>query len=355
MSDNFTICSYRVPDWVREYVYNFGGFRCREVESVSEHTDVLLIYETTYLESAEHWHSQLANGSIKILIVFNNHPWLFTDQVLSRIDGLEFSDRLRIFCYGRWINRKKHLRVVSRHVESAEHLLSHHTMFQLARKLVEQRRPHKDFLWYCVPKDDYRRSFVEAFRGDPLLSNSIVSFGNTSGKLQVEASERIEQLKKIYRDDRYNALRSYGNGLPNMKAYEQIACEIVLETVNHGSYHLTEKFFRPVSFCIPIIFLGHAEMYNDIIQYGYRFYDYGDFYKSFHATKDSQSKIAHLRKFMIFVKQHRPVEMQEIADHNYQIFWNQRKNDYYDAWRKYWKELVGRNSLIDNLYDRLDT
>ena len=326
------------------------------MESVPEHTDLLLLYETTYLRSPEHWHDLLAKGHIKTLLVFNDHPFKFTDRVLSDINDLKFADRVRIFCQGYWKDRHKYPNVISRHMNMHEHFFSHHNIFILSRILKQRRSPTKDFLWYCVPKDDYRRSFVDAFRGDPLLSNSMVTFENSSNQLYTSTDDKIAQLQKSYGDGEWiNGLRCYGNGLPNMKAYEQAACEVVLETANQGSWHLSEKFFRPVGLGMPVIFLGHAEMYNVATQYGYMFYDHDNFYQRFQGTDDVEYRIQYLRGFMSHLKNDRPTEMQMIADHNYQIFWNQRKNAYYDTAMNYWKDLTGRNNYLDDMYDRLDT
>jgi len=355
-ANNFTINSYQVPQWVLDFVYDFGGFVCRPIDSVSEHIETLFIYETSYLESPERWHGLLANNTIGRLVVFNDHPFLFTDRVLTDINDSGVADRLRVFCWGHWQERNRYPNVISRHMDIGEHFFSHHTIFLLSRKLRQIRRPVKDFLWYTVPKGQYRRSFVDAFSRDPLLNNSIVTFDSASDGLGVAASDRIDQMRELYgHGDWINGLRCYGNGLPNMKAYEQVACELVLETANQGSWHLTEKFFRPVAFGVPVILLADREIHDKVLTYGYKFYDHGDFYEKFHSTDDVGHRIQHLRDFMVHIKQQRPAAMQEIADHNYQIFWNQRKNAYYDTAMRYWKELIGNDNFLDDMYDRMDT
>lgn len=357
MSKYFTINCYRVPQWLKDWIYAFGGYRCHEIENFNDIVDTLLIYENSYLESPERWHDLLANNTIGRLVVFNDHPFKFTDQVLTGINKSEVANRLLVFCQGHWKSRDKYPNVISRHMDLHEHFFSHHTIFLLSRKLKQSRHPVMDFLWYTVPKDQYRKSFVDAFANDPLLSNSIVSFHKTnSDDMYSAASEKIEQMRRLYGDgDWLNGLKCYGNGLPNMKAYEEAACELVLETANQGSWHLSEKFFRPVGFGMPIIFLADREIYDQARRYGYRFYDHDNFYERFHSTDDVKYRIQHLRNFMSHVKQERPAAMQEIADYNYQIFWNQRKNAYYDTAMRYWKELLGSDNFLDDMYDRLDT
>lgn len=357
MPNNFTINSYCLPQWLRDWIYNFGGFRCHEIENLNNVMGTLLIYENSYLESPKQWQGLLANNTIGRLVVFNDHPFTFTDQVLTDINQSGVADRLRVFCQGHWQDREKYPNVISRHMDLHEHFFSHHTIFLLSRKLKQIRRPVKDFLWYTLPKDQYRKSFVDAFANDPLLSNSIVSFDKTNSRdMYVEAADRIEEFRKSYGDGEWiNGLRCYGNGLPNMKAYEQAACELVLETANRGSWHLSEKFFRPVGFGVPVILLADREIYDQTQRYGYRFYDHANFYERFHSTADVEHRIQYLRGFMSHIKQQRPAAMQEIADYNYQIFWNQRKNAYYDTAMRYWKELIGNDNFLDDMYDRLDT
>jgi len=358
MSNNFTINCFDVPQWVKDWIYNFGGFRCNEIENLNDTMDTLLIYEIPYLKSPQRWHDLLANKTIGRLVVFNQHAFKFTDQVLTDINRSPVANQIRVFSQGHWMDREKYPNVISRHMDGHEHFFSHHTIFLLSRKLKQIRRPTTDFLWYVIPRDQYRKSFVNAFANDPLLSNSIVSFNAkiNSADMKALVAERIEQMRRLYGDgDWLNGLQCYGNGLPNMEAYEKVACELVMETHNQGSFILSEKFFRPISFGVPIILLTNREMYDHVRSYGYRFYDHDDFYEKFHGTDDIEHRIQHLRDFMSHIKQERPAEMQEVADYNYQIFWNQRKSAYYDTAMRYWKELLGRNNFLDDMYDRLDT
>lgn len=357
MHNSFTIKSYQVPDWVKEFVYEFGGFGCESIESISGHIDTLLIYEDTYLQDTSGWHDLLANNCIGTLIIFNFDPYKFTGPILTSINDLAFSHRLRIFCTGFYQDSHRYPNVFSRHLNYYEHLFSHHVIFLLSRKLKQRREPTMDFLWLTVPKDNYRRHFVDSFAQDTVLSNSIVSFGakRSSQDLYNITDQKLMAFEKNYGTGGWLAgLRCYGSGLPNIKAYEQVWCEIVFESANVGSWKLSEKFFRPISLGIPIIMPVDRSICDKIKDMGYRFYDHGDFYQNFHGSVDMQSKVRYLREFMIFIKDNRPAEMQEVADHNYDLFWNQRKNDYYDNALNCWKELVDKNSLFDDMYGQLD-
>lgn len=356
MSDNFTIKSYQIPDWLKSFVWEFGGYRCEDVHDVTAPIDRLLIYETAYLKNPDLWHQRLTDNTIETLVVFNDHPYLFTPEVMSNINSLSCVDRLRIFCQGYWSDRQKYSKIVSTHVNFHEHFFSHHFIFQLSRELVKRRKPIKDFLWYTLPKDDYRKGLVQYFQHNDILANSIVSFRDQAKSFYAEADDRVEYLRNKYGEGQWeNGIRCYGVGLPNMKAYEQCACEIVLESAESGSWLLSEKFFRPVGFGMPIVLLVGREIFEKIKEYGYRFYDHDDFYNRFQSAGDTVTKAKILEKFMEHIKKTNPAEMWEVADYNYQHFWNHRKNTYYDRVTQAWKRLLGKRNFIDHIYDELDS
>ena len=355
MSDNFTIKSYQIPEWLKSFVWEFGGYRCEDVHNVAAPIDRLLIYETAYLKDPDLWHRRLSDHTIETLVLLNDHPWLFTPELMAKIDSLPCVDRLRIFCQGYWNEREKYSNIVSTHVNFHEHFFSHHFIFQLSRELLKRRNLKKDFLWYTLPKDDYRKGLVQYFQHNEILANSMVSFGNETHRFYAEGEDRVEYLKNKYGAGQWtNGIRSYGVGLPNMKAYEQCACEIVLESSAFGSWHMTEKFFRPVGFGMPVVLLVNKEIFQKIKEYGYRFYDHDNFYSRFQAADDMVTKAKILEKFMLHIKNDKPVGMWEVADYNYQHFWNHRKNTYYDRVTQAWKKLIGKRNFIDHIYDDLD-
>ena len=356
MSHNFTIKSYQTPEWVKSFVWEFGGYRCEDINDIAAPIDRLLIYETAYLENPDIWHRHLSDNTVGVLVVFNDHPFKFTPKILSEIDSLPCHDRLRIFCHGHWGDREKYSNIVSTHVDHHEHSFSHHFIFQLSRQLTKRREPTKDFLWYTVPKDDYRKAMVNFFQNKNILKNSIVSFSQTSQALLNKRKLNLQDLERRYGSGQWiNGLQCYGNGMPNMKAYEDCACEIILETSNSGSWHLTEKFFRPVGMGMPIVLLVSREIFEKIKEYGYRFYDHDDFYSRFQNADDILTKAKILEKFMLHIKNDKPVEMWKVANYNYQHFWNYRKNSYYDRVTQAWKKLVGKRNFIDQIYDELDS
>jgi len=186
----------------------------------------------------------------------------------------------------------------------------------------------------------------------------MVSFGNSSGGLINTTKNKLHSLEKKYGKGQWTVgLQSYGNGLPNMKAYELCMCEVVIESFVEyaGSWLLSEKFFRPISFGMPVILLCNTDMFEKIKEYGYRFYDFDNFYYKFQNTDDIKIKVDVLKKFMNHIKDDRPGALQEIADYNYNHFWNHRKNVYYDNVLQAWKNLLGGNSFVDNLYNDLDS
>ena len=356
MADTFTIKSFQIPDWLKEFMFEYGCYRCEEIKSADTPTDKLVIYEAEYLKQPDQWHTRVANGTIGRLLILNDHPFVFTDAVLSKINSLPYANRIGIFCQGYWATTESYPNIVSEHVNFHEHFFSHHFIFLLSRQLKKHRQVTKDFLWYTLPKDPYRKQFVDGFRDSPLLSNSLISFGEDKQAFYDQSTDRMTQLKQKYGTGQWvNGLQCYGAGLPNMKAYEQVGCEIVLETANAGSWHLSEKFFRPIGFAIPIVLLCSEKIMNTIKGYGYEFYDHDNFYKRFQSTDDVPTRVNLLKQFMTHIKQDQPFEMQKIADKNYDHFWNKRKNIYYDRVMSAWRKLVGGENLLDNIYNDLDT
>jgi len=356
MAQDFTIKSYQIPSWLKEFIFEYGCYRCEETESPDTPVDKLVIYESEYLANAETWHQRVASGTVGRLLILNDHPFVFTDQVLSRINQLPFANRIAIFCQGYWSTQQNYPNVISEHVNFHEHFFSHHFIFLLSRQLQQKRKITKDFLWYTLPKDPYRKQFVDSFRHSDLLNNSITSFGEDKLAFYKQSQDRMTVLKQKYGTGQWtNGLQCYGAGLPNMKAYEQVACEIVLETANSGSWHLSEKFFRPIGFAVPLILLCSKKIFDTVKGYGYKFYDYDNFYAKFQGTEDVAVRVQLLEKFMSHIKNDKPSEMHKIADQNYDHFWNNRKNIYYDRVMNAWRRLIGGNNLLDNIYNDLDT
>ena len=153
-----------------------------------------------------------------------------------------------------------------------------------------------------------------------------------------------------------NALLSFGNGLPNFKMYEQAFCELILETRNAGSWHFTEKTFRPIAMGIPVVHLGHKPIHARLLAMGYRLYDNG-FYQQWHTETALEKKLPYLESFLTHIKNDKSAQaqMEQIAQHNYQHFWNQRKLHYYTHIQQVFDSIAGENTLTHKIYKQLDS
>ncbi len=356
MIEEITISSYKIPDWLEQQVFESGGYRCVPIVSFSKTVDTLLIYEDEYLMDQDHWHNLVKTKVIGVLVVYSGHAWKFSKDTLDRLDSFECADRVRIFANGHWKDREQYKNIVSVHYNVQEHATSHHVIFQLYRMLKKRRNPSKDFVWFTVPKDDYRKKFVQELGKSEIFTNSMTSFEMSNESLHNKVNAVVDKLKTTYGASSWsNAVDSFGNGLPNLRAYENCFCEIVLETKNSGSYHITEKFYRPTAFSVPVILLGGKEMHRQLRQDGFRFYDHNNFYEKFHGADDIDIKVTLLKDFLIHVKEHRPQAMQDIAELNAEHFWHKRKNEYYDTVTSGWRKLVGKENILDRIYNDLDT
>ena len=152
-----------------------------------------------------------------------------------------------------------------------------------------------------------------------------------------------------------DALGSFANGLPNFKIYEQVFCEIVLETRNQGNWHFSEKTFRPISLGIPMVHLGHKPMYDKLLEYGYHLYD-NNFYQQWHKHIELEEKLPYLEKFLTHINSSESAQkqMEQTAQHNYQHFWNHRKLYFYTHMNHTFESIFGGNNLVHDIYNEMN-
>jgi len=345
---------YKVPEWVKWEALTLGGYKCEELTSIDNHVDILLIGETEYLENTGKWHDIVGKNVVGVLIIYSHHAFFFTNEVLEQLDSLPFANRVRIITNGHWEDPGRYKNIVSGHFDGYQHWMSHYVIYQLAFLLEQKRKPNKDFIWYMVPKDSYRRQLISAFKGSELLENSIVSFEQSNDSLRAKSKNFLDGLDLEYENSDYkNAFVSFGSGLPDMKAYEQCFCEVVTETANNGAFHITEKFYRPTAFGIPVVMLCGKPMYSYLIQEGYELYNHDNFYDKFHGTNDMDTKLQELRKFLTHIKEH-PAEMQKTANRNRDHFWQNGNHNFYKNQNAIWKKMVGKENVLEKIYKELN-
>lgn len=353
--------SVELPEWVENFIYDYGGVRPEKVsftdiESVcnADDTSKIFVYEKSFLEHSDYFFNLLKDNVIKQLIVFNHHPFNFTNELLERINTLTTDDNIVLLVNGYY--SRKYANIKSYHFDLFENTIAHHFNLLLSTILHSKRNIEKDFLVQVVPRDEFRKTVVGFMENTDLFDNSITSFAKTSKSLHHDADTFLEHVKKKYGDGQHiPALTSFIGGVPNFESYEKILCEIVLETRNSGSWHFTEKLFRPIALGIPIVFLGDVQMFNQITQNGYRFYDHG-FYSHWHSESSLEKKLSHLQDFLQHIKQESTVKqsMTEIAQHNYKWFWDHRKNYYHKGLYDCFANISNTNNVIHNIYKELN-
>jgi len=351
-----------LPNWAERFIYDFGGLQLEtlsfaDINSVCNniyHTNKIFVYEICFAKNSEYFFNLLKTGAIKQLIVYNNHPFMFTDELLDRIDTLTVNNNIVLLVNGYY--SRKYANINSCHFDTWEHTVSHHFTLLLSKILHSRRNIEKDFLMQVVPKDEFRQTVVGFLKNTNIFDNSITSFPKTSSSLGKSTEVFVETLTKKYGEGQHiHALNSFGNGLPNFESYEKILCEIVVETRNTGSWHFTEKTFRPIALGIPIVFIGDATMFNQLIQYGYHLYDHA-FYSHWHSDQRLEEKLPYLQDFLQHIQQDSTAKdrMLEIAQHNYDRFWNHRKNYYYEHLYNCFADISNTNNMIHNIYKELN-
>jgi len=353
-----------LPKWVEDLLVGFGGLKGLDVIEVgdigkTQITDCLVVYEDHYIKHRQELIDALTNGKLKTLLIFNTHAFLFDDSILKEIDLLSKSHDIHILCQGYFAEHYDNIKI--HNFELEEHFISHHFNLLLSTKLQANKKATKTFLLQVVEKDDFRKTVVRGIM-DSALSNDVVTT-NRKGKiathdLQKLHADLLDFVKNEYKDNKDVVPALDGLCMaPNFTLYEKTFCEIVVETKNMGAYHFTEKTFRPISYRVPVIFLGSKRMYDVLLGYGYKFYD-NNFYEHWHDKNMSlEDKVQKLLKFMQYIKDESNAQTQMIdtAENNYQVFWNQRKLNYYQNWNSIFNEICkGKNidRVVDRVYSR---
>jgi hypothetical protein len=355
--------SVGMPDWAENFIHFFGGIQLEKLSydninavCSKKNSNKIFVYEDIFIEQNEYMFGLLKDGVIQQMIVYGVHPFKFSHELLAKIDKEHFVDSRLIFLLeGYFPTKYPNLKIC--HLSGKEHAISHHFNLLLSNVLKSRRKINKDFLMQVVPRDNFRKQIIEFLQNTNIFDNSIVNFEKSSNILNDKSHVFLQNIIKKYGDGHHiSALNSFGNGLPNFAAYEKINCEIVVETNNiSSSWNLSEKTFRPIALGIPIVFLGHKEMFDRLIQDGYKFYD-NFFYTHWHSNQSLQERLPYLLEFLKHIKQDSMIKlkMAEIALYNQQWFWNHRKLQHYEILRSFFSNISQGGNMIENIYQTLN-
>jgi hypothetical protein len=367
MSDSASNYGLDLPDWVAEFLREPGGIDFQEINldrllEVCQHQriDRLFVDESFVDEKRTRSpHIDVMNlleqGRIGVLTVYSNHPWHIPVSVMDKLDQLAESCVINMIVNGYFERTYSNIKV--HNIDAWEQLISHYFNMLLAQQLHKTRQPTRTFMVQTVLKDPFRKAIGDHLAGSTIWQQFASSPGkNTTESLDIGKEQLIQDLERQHGPGQYiNALRAFGNGLPNFKIYEQAFCEIVLETRVSGDWHFTEKTFRPIALGIPIVHLGHRPQHDRLLDYGYQLYDNG-FYEQWHSGSTLTEKLPCLSEFLEHIHNSESVqdELAQTARHNYQLFWNQRKNSYYSHTGKIFDVICGGETLLSKVYKRMD-
>jgi hypothetical protein len=355
------IYGLELPDWVVNFCYDFGGISLSPInqsqllelckQSPVKH---LIVYEQFVTDHTEILMNLLQQQRVESLTIYKNHPFAFTDALMDRLNTVAMTADINIIVNGYYNNVYNNIKIYS--IDTWEHSISHSFVLLLSRLLHKKRQPTKMFSIQTVFKDDFRKTVGTYLRESALWKNFVSPAVTNSNALYKKADDVLQHFKQQYGDGQHiSALTSFGNGLPNFKMYEQTFCELILETKNSSSWHFTEKTFRPIALGIPVVHLGHKPMYDRLLAMGYCLYDNG-FYQQWHKDVALEKKLPYLENFLTHINSNTAVQaqMEQIAQHNYQQFWNQRKIHYYTHIQQIFDSIAGENTLTHKIYKQLD-
>lgn len=291
---------------------------------------------------------------IKEITIHNDHPFGINEQILDKLDSYGKTHNINIVINGYFAKNYNNINIY--YLEQEEFAIGHHFNMLLSQILKTRRNPVKTFIMQSVFKNEFRNSVGQYLKQSDIWKDfADTQMENTTQSLIRNSDQFIENVGKQFGKGLYiNAFIPFGNGLPNFKLYENAFCEVVMETRNSGPWHFTEKTFRPIAFGIPVVHLGHRILHERLMHYGYKIYDNG-FYQHWHSDIPQQEKLGHLYEFLKHVKSDAMEDMSNIAKHNYNLFWNQRRSAYYEQLQKLFDTVFGQQTLAHKVYKLLDS
>lgn len=355
-----------IPDWLGNFCFDFGGIIVKNItktqlieKSEQDKIPNLILHENFFLENSELVLKLLDNDKIKNFILFNLHPFLFdknsSKKLLETLDTLAKNKNIFIIVVGLYEKKFNNIKICN--VELQEHQLSHHFVLLLANILKDKRNPTVTFTLQSIYKDPYRKTIGNYILESTIKNDLITPPQTDSETLGKKRDNFLKTISEQYPDGQHiQALKSFGSGLPNFTVYERAFCELVLETSNNGSWHFSEKTIRPLALGIPIVHLGHKSIYDHLTKIGYRLYDYDNFYEKWHTGVSLEKKLPDLLNFLIHIQTNimARTKMEQIAEHNFKIFWNERKNYFYRNIHNFFNNIVGDTTFTHSIYKKLN-
>ena len=344
------------------YCYGFGGDLAQSIteeellkiceKSVVPH---LLVDETVVIQQIDLLKTLIENQKIEHLIIFNNHPFDISKETMEQLNILAKTNKITIIVHGHYDQPYNNIKLY--HLDwQVYRMCGSDTLYLLSQILKKKRLPKYSFILQVVFKDEFRKTVGKYLKNLPIWEDIIHPPFTTTQTMDRKTKNFLDRIKQHRATpEQTKTLECMGNGLPNFKLYEQAFCEIVLETRNEGSWHFSEKTFRPVALGIPIVHLGHKPIYDRFIDYGYQIYD-NNFYSQWHSNIDLQEKLLCLKDFLNHIKNDQLArnEMERIAEYNYQHFWKHQKNLHIKNTQKMFDDIWGEDLFLYKIYEQLN-
>lgn len=314
----------------------------------------VVLAEGVVIDHHEHILRLMDDKKIHEITIHNFHAFRIDSNILDKLNTYGKTHDINIVINGYLAKNYENINIFN--LEQAEFTIGHHFNKLLSKILHSRRKPNKTFIMQSVFKDEFRRSVGQHLRNSDVWPDFADTRIDSTSEFLLSRNDRF--LKKLEQEFGKGLIAQafipFGNGLPNFKIYENASCEIVMETKNSGPWHFTEKTFRPIAFGIPLVHLGHRIMHQRLMHYGYKIYDNG-FYQHWHSDIPQQEKLEHLEEFLKHIKSNAIEDMEKISQHNYNIFWNQRRSAYYEQLQKYFDTVFGQQTLAHKIYKLLDS
>ena len=358
------------PGHVKNVIRDWSGIECNDVTleqlaKIGPYIKNFVVDEFYFLDNMEKIFQTMNQNGIKGMVIYGMHIFKFNNTILERLDELSVGKSVHFITMSYKV--KTFRNVIAHTIDLVEHSIAHEVNHLLAERCRSRRSPEKDFILMVNTKNKFRQDLVKGLEQSGVLKNSVLSTGGAEDykkftQKQNKIFDWIEQ--QLPGHISLGALRSWGIGnVPNFQAYEKTFCDIVVESANTAIDHthdnhfsdLSEKTYKPIALGTPFVFLGSKDMYQKLIDDGYRLVDEGDFYMKWHTAPNIEMAVSHLVIFLkkIMVDKDLRERLESMASHNYKNFWTDRKLVHQTNKEKVLNECFG-TSTFNTIYDCFD-
>lgn len=350
-----------VPSYWVDWIYNNSGIIVENIplQSLRENPPSIFVTEEMEIwENIESVFETMNKCNIKSIVVLTMHVYRWTEEMLKRLNELSKNKNVTLISMSQQIVGYENFNCYP--IDFTEHGISNDFNFLFTCELKEKRNPTKDFGFFVNMKRPDRIQIYNGLKNTDIFDNSIVLANQKTDMdrlfgWQQQLYQALDQV--TLNDNIFNALKCWNGVLPNFKAYEDIFCEIVIESMITGPRaDISEKTYRPIALNVPFVFLGHPLMYQKLLKDGYMIIDDGNFYKNWHKDISIEERIPSLITFLQKIKKDQIFrkEMEIMAQHNYENFWTKRKLSYiynnYTTLKKCFDE-----NLVQKIYKNLNS